>query len=357
MRVHIAISSLVVGLAIVFMVGCTPVNKEVIIKGIIEQNYTGDTSKLVCSNDYKSMVDSLGDSYSEYLSPEEYNSLLSTNSGEYTGIGLQFYTDSGSDEAKIIRVYKDSPAEKAGLELGDTILNIKDNIHTEDGVSNIKVLRNGEEIVFKIPRDNIRINRVDAHLLGSHSNIGYIKIWEFEGNVYNQFNGAIKELKKRGADRLIIDVRDNPGGDLKSTLKIIDELVPEGKMLILHAKGNAMDNLSDYIESNKDFIPMAIAVLVNRNTASSAEILAGNLRYYRKSVLVGEKTYGKGTIQSIFPISDGSVVKLTVAEYSLPGGESINHTGLTPDIETDDSNRDKYDTALNVAVDLLERAG
>lgn len=351
-------------LVVLGLSGCEPVNKADIIKEIIDTNYVGDTSRLVYNTkDYSELVASLGDEYSVYLSPVEYNKLLSSNSGEYTGIGLQFYTEKGEKEAKIIRVYKDSPAEEAGIELGDTLLEVngnrvgKDNLNITTPISNVKVRRNGEELYFKVPSENIKVNRVDAHLLGSKSNVGYIKIWDFEGNVYNQFKGAIKELKKRGAESLIVDVRDNPGGDLKNTLKIVDELVPEGKMLILNAKSGVVDDLSKYIESNPDFISMAIAVLVNNNTASSAEILAGNLRYYRNSLLIGENTYGKGTVQTIFPLSDGSAVKLTVAEYSLPDGEKINHVGLKPDVEIEDTDNSGYDTALNRAVHILEGKG
>lgn len=345
------------------------------IINIISNYYIEDVDKdLIKTGIYRGLVAELGDKYSGYLTEEEYNRMLKEEHGSYFGIGVQMTQNLETGDIHITRIYKGSPAKEAGLKEKDRIVEIdgeaiegKDvteitsTITGENGTTvNIKIARENEVtqeedlLSFDVERRDVTVNRVDANILGDESDIGYLKIWDFEDNTAAQFKGAMKALENRGIEKLIIDLRDNPGGSVKSAIEVIDYLVPEGTIMELKGKSETSIINEVYKSSGESYTTMKIVVLINENTASAAELMAGNLRDYKMATLIGVKTYGKGIAQSVIPLIDGSALKLTTARYYLPSGECIHEIGIKPDIESKDRKSDSYDKTLNKAISLLQ---
>ena len=315
------------------------------LENMIDEEYLGEisTDKLE-EGVYAGLIYGLGDVYSRYYTKDEYEQESVTTEGSYVGIGvaMQKYTAGG---VQIVECYKGSTAEEAGVKVDDVItaINGEDITDTElqDVVSMIKdnedkdvvltVQRKGEdtqEITVKV--SNVELPSVFGEMLDE--NTGYIQITEFKGVTVEQYEEVFADLKEQGMERLVVDLRDNPGGLLNVVCDILRDILPEGLIVYTEDKnGNRSEETCD----GKNPLDMPLAVLVNGNSASASEILAGAVKDYGLGTIVGTTTYGKGVVQSIRQLSDGSAVKLTIANYYTPKGNSINKTGIRPDVEVE----------------------
>lgn len=315
------------------------------LENMIDEEYLGEisTDKLE-EGVYAGLIYGLGDVYSRYYTKDEYEQESVTTEGSYVGIGvaMQKYTAGG---VQIVECYKGSTAEEAGVKVDDVItaINGEDITDTElqDVVSMIKdnedkdvvltVQRKGEdtqEITVKV--SNVELPSVFGEMLDE--NTGYIQITEFKGVTVEQYQEIFADLKEQGMERLVVDLRDNPGGLLNVVCDILRDILPEGLIVYTEDKnGNRSEETCD----GKNPLDMPLAVLVNGNSASASEIFAGAVKDYGLGTIVGTTTYGKGVVQSIRQLSDGSAVKLTIANYYTPKGNSINKTGIQPDVEVE----------------------
>lgn len=315
------------------------------LENMIDEEYLGEisTDKLE-EGVYAGLIYGLGDVYSRYYTKDEYEQESVTTEGSYVGIGvaMQKYTAGG---VQIVECYKGSTAEEAGVKVDDVItaINGEDITDTElqDVVSMIKdnedkdvvltVQRKGEdtqEITVKV--SNVELPSVFGEMLDE--NTGYIQITEFKGVTVEQYEEVFADLKEQGMERLVVDLRDNPGGLLNVVCDILRDILPEGLIVYTEDKnGNRSEETCD----GKKPLDMPLAVLVNGNSASASEIFAGAVKDYGLGTIVGTTTYGKGVVQSIRQLSDGSAVKLTIANYYTPKGNSINKTGIRPDVEVE----------------------
>ena len=315
------------------------------LENMIDEEYLGEisTDKLE-EGVYAGLIYGLGDVYSRYYTKDEYEQESVTTEGSYVGIGvaMQKYTAGG---VQIVECYKGSTAEEAGVKVDDVItaINGEDITDTElqDVVSMIKdnedkdvvltVQRKGEdtqEITVKV--SNVELPSVFGEMLDE--NTGYIQITEFKGVTVEQYQEIFADLKEQGMERLVVDLRDNPGGLLNVVCDILRDILPEGLIVYTEDKnGNRSEETCD----GKNPLDMPLAVLVNGNSASASEIFAGAVKDYGLGTIVGTTTYGKGVVQSIRELSDGSAVKLTIANYYTPKGNSINKTGIRPDVEVE----------------------
>lgn len=315
------------------------------LENMIDEEYLGEisTDKLE-EGVYAGLIYGLGDVYSRYYTKDEYEQESVTTEGSYVGIGvaMQKYTAGG---VQIVECYKGSTAEEAGIKVDDVItaINGEDITDTElqDVVSMIKdnedkdvvltVQRKGEdtqEITVKV--SNVELPSVFGEMLDE--NTGYIQITEFKGVTVEQYEEVFADLKEQGMERLVVDLRDNSGGLLNVVCDILRDILPEGLIVYTEDKnGNRSEETCD----GKNPLDMPLAVLVNGNSASASEIFAGAVKDYGIGTIVGTTTYGKGVVQSIRQLSDGSAVKLTIANYYTPKGNSINKTGIRPDVEVE----------------------
>ena len=315
------------------------------LENMIDEEYLGEisTDKLE-EGVYAGLIYGLGDVYSRYYTKDEYEQESVTTEGSYVGIGvaMQKYTAGG---VQIVECYKGSTAEEAGVKVDDVItaINGEDITDTElqDVVSMIKdnedkdvvltVQRKGEdtqEITVKV--SNVELPSVFGEMLDE--NTGYIQITEFKGVTVEQYEEVFADLKEQGMERLVVDLRNNPGGLLNVVCDILRDILPEGLIVYTEDKnGNRSEETCD----DKNPLDMPLAVLVNGNSASASEIFAGAVKDYGLGTIVGTTTYGKGVVQSIRQLSDGSAVKLTIANYYTPKGNSINKTGIRPDVEVE----------------------
>lgn len=303
--------------------------------------YKVDKEKLR-QGELKGMVASLDDPYSEYLTLEDFNALEEQTNGKFFGIGVSV---SSNEEGQILVIapIKDTPAEKVGIKTGDLILKVNGEpvsgndlqaavakIKGDKGTSvKITIYRSStkETKDIDVKRDEIKLETVISNKI---KDLGYIGITQFNDNTYDEFKKALDSLKEKNIKGLIIDLRGNPGGTVDSVEKIANELLPEGT--IVSAKNRAGQVVFDY-KSDKECLNLPMAVLINGGSASASEILAGAIRDFKKGTLIGEKSFGKGIVQSVFPFSDGSGLKITTSEYFTPSGENIHKKGIKPDIE------------------------
>lgn len=291
----------------------------------------------------KSMTETLDD-YSYYLTAEEYGALLLDIDGEFVGIGVTIEERMGY--VTVISPIEGSPAEKAGLLPGDKLSEVDGTSVVEKGIeftrslivgergTNVKigVLREGceETLYFDVTRDIIEQASV-AYGLFEEDGIGYIKISQFTTSTPAELQKALDEFDAKGIKKLIIDVRNNPGGEKNSVIEVLGKFVPEGPVMHVEYKNSAMDEI--YYSYNKNPGKYDIAVLTNEYSASAAEAFSGTMQDTKSAVLVGETTFGKGTVQTIHPISTGGAIKLTVATYTTANKNPINKIGVTPDYE------------------------
>lgn len=314
-----------------------------LLETIVDQYYKDDVDLDDMKDGmYKGYISGLGDPYSVYYNPEETEKLNESLSGEFGGIGALLRIDEEVGYVRILNVYEDSPAEKAGLKNEDYIYKVDGQdmggkdinevvsyIRGEKGTEvQITVIRgdNAEEIETTAVRDIIEAETVTHEMLDNK--IGYIVITEFDDVTYNQYVEAIEDLENQGMDKLIVDLRNNPGGNLEIVRQIADYMLPEGTVVSTKDK-NGKEEVLESDEENQFNKPLVL--LVNGMSASASEIFAGAVQDFGTGTLVGETTYGKGIVQQIFSLKDGSSVKVTVSEYFTPSGRSIHGKGIEPD--------------------------
>lgn len=320
---------------------------------------------------YAGALEGLGDPYSVYYTADEYKDMQINTSGNYYGIGAALSQDAKTKEVTISKVYEGTPAEEAGLKDGDQIVKVNDTVSTSEELSNLvqeirgeegttvhlKVYRSSNDKTFEVDveRKNVELPSITSKLLDG--GIGYIQISEFQSKTAEQFKSALADLKKQGMKSLIVDVRSNPGGLITAVSNILDQILPEGTVVYTEDKyGKREDYTSD-----SNCLDCPIAVLVNENSASASEIFAGAIKDYNYGTLIGTKTFGKGIVQTVFPLEDGDAVKLTTAKYYTPKGNYIHGVGIEPDIELtykysgpeDEAYDMKYDNQLQKAIEVL----
>ncbi|MBR4055012.1 MAG: S41 family peptidase [Clostridia bacterium] len=307
----------------------------------IEENYIREYDKDQLWDDmYSAMFDSIGDPYSTYMTAEEYAAYVADRSGNYVGIGISVVYDKATGGAYIHRVTTDSPAAKAGLQPGDIVtavgkltlsfdtynqaLNL---VRGEEGTAvKLTVLRNGESLQVEVIRGKMKTENVFYEKL--EGNVAYVEILSFSEDItVSQFEAALKQAAEEGCTSYVFDLRNNPGGSLDVICKCLDLLLPEGDIVhIVSADGKSESRKSD----KEHFLDAPMAVLCNGNTASAAELFTADLRDYGLATIVGETTFGKGTMQSITPLTDGSALKITHRYYNPASNVSYDGVGIKP---------------------------
>ena len=349
------------------------VQKIEYLEKMIDQEYLGEVDNAeMAEGIYAGLVYGLGDVYSRYYTADEYAQETASTDGAYAGIGVSIQKNKNG-RVQIAECYEGGPGAEAGLQTGDVITAINDTDVTDMELSDVvSLIRENKDntIVLTVFRENeeksreISVDVTDVELPSVFGEMldkktGYIQITQFTGVTPQQYKDMFAELKDKGMERLVIDLRDNPGGLLTSVCDILREILPEGLIVYTEDKyGNREEENCD----GKHQLDMPLAVLVNENSASASEIFAGAVQDHEVGTIVGTTTYGKGVVQELRQLSDGSAVKLTVSNYYTPNGNSINKVGIKPDVEvklaSELLNKDEItheeDNQLQKALDVIE---
>jgi len=313
--------------------------------GIVESDYVDEVSyRDLIYGALKGMLSSL-DAHSQFLDPESYNELKVETEGKFGGLGIEITIKDGL--LTVVTPIEDTPAWKAGIKPNDRIVKINGeltrNITLTEAVKklrgkpgtevNITILREQENKVldFKLSRDIIKLKDIkDAKIL--EDGIGYIRIVEFRENTPAQLDEALKKLKEEGMSSLILDLRNNPGGLLEVAVKVAGKFLPRGKLIVSTKGRRERQNMEFFSQENTPLLDIPMVVLVNQGSASGSEIVAASLQDYKRAIILGEKTFGKGSVQTVFPLTDGSALRITTSKYFTPKGRLIHNEGVNPDI-------------------------
>ena len=340
------------------------------LDALIDRYYIGDVNEEdMTEGVYKGYIEGLNDPYSVYYDKEETEQMSESLSGEFGGVGALMSQDKDTGAITVLQVYDDSPAQKAGMREGDILYKVDGEEVTgqdlSDVVSRVKgekgtkvtltVLRadTGEEEDLTITRDTIEAETVSHEM--KDNGIGYIRITEFDSVTYDQYKEALEDLENQGMEKLIVDLRDNPGGSLETVSDILDLMLPKGLIVYTEDKNGKKE---EYNSDDEHQFDKPLAVLMNGNSASASEIFAGAIQDYGLGQIVGTQSYGKGVVQSIFDLKDGTSVKLTIAKYYTPKGRNIDGEGITPDVQVEyepDENNPEADNQLDKAIEVLSQ--
>ena len=310
------------------------------------------------------------DPYSAYMSPENFNEMQTETSGEFGGLGIEVSMESGV--VKVISPIDDTPASKAGIKAGDFIVKIEDTQVQGKSLSEavdlmrgpvgssieLTVRRRGKKkaLTFNIIREIIEIQSVKSDLL--ENNIGYIRLTSFNENSGQQIKDKIKDLEtNQNVNAYILDLRNNPGGLLSQAIRIADFFLDNGEIVSTKSR-KASENRKWFAKKGDLTKGKTLVVLINYGSASASEIVAGALKDHKRAVILGENSYGKGSVQSIIPLKNKGAIRLTIAKYYLPSGKSISEVGVSPDIEIYEEGEEfkiktETDNQLNYAIKLL----
>ena len=320
------------------------VEKVEYLEKMIDQEYLGDVDKSdLAEGIYAGLLYGLGDVYSRYYTAEEYAQETASTDGSYVGIGVSIQKNKNGG-VQIAECYEGGSGKKAGLISGDVITAIDDTDVTDMELSEVvRLIRQneGRNIVLTVQRENeesplsitVEVTNVELPAVFSEmldEETGYIQITQFTGVAPQQYKEAFADLKEQGMEKLIVDLRDNPGGLLTSVCDILREILPKGRIVYTEDKYGKREE--ETCDGEKE-LDIPLAVLVNESSASASEIFAGAVQDYGIGKIVGTTTYGKGVVQELRPLNDGSAVKLTISNYYTPNGNSINKVGIKPDIE------------------------
>lgn len=340
----------------------------------IEKNYWGEIDEdEMLESAIKGYVAGLNDEYSEYITKEEMEEYMQDATGKYVGIGVYIANNTKTNQIVVLTPIKGSPAEEAGIKSGDVITKVDGVEYTGEQLSEassalkkeegtkvkVEILReSGETVELEIERKSIKINHIESKVLDN--NIGYMKISTFDDGCYEEFKTKWEELEKQNIKSLIIDLRNNGGGIVKESTNIADMMVEKGETLLITASKNNEEKITK--ATQEKIIDLPIVILVNEGTASASEILTAAVKENNNNVtVIGKNTYGKGVIQTIFNLADGSGIKLTTNEYYTPKHNTINKVGIKPDIEVEFpeeeslySVEEKNDTQLQKAIEILK---
>lgn len=311
-------------------------------KKIIDKYYLGDVNEEELKEGaIKGYIAGLGDEYSEYFTKEEMEDYTETTLGNFVGIGVYMTKDTEKNAIRVLAPIMDTPADKAGILPGDIITKVdgvsyngdqmteaSNKIKGEVGTTvKLEILRDGETKEFEVTRENIKVYHIESKML--ENQIGYLRISTFDEGCAEEFKTKYEELASQGAKSLIIDLRNNGGGIVDEALEIADYMTDKGSTLLITMDKNGKEEIRKAKQDK--LITMPVVVLTNENTASSSEILAGALKDNGVCKIVGTKTYGKGVIQELMTLQDGSGLKLTTNEYYTPNRNKINKVGIEPD--------------------------
>lgn len=340
---------------------------------LIDQYYLGnvDENKLK-EGAIKGYIEGLEDPYTEYISKEDMEDYLADATGNFVGIGIYMVKDTEAGKIMVLSPIKGSPAEKAGILPGDLIISVDGVQYTAEEMSvasnkikgevgstvKIEILRGTETKSFELKRENIKVNPVEGKVL--ENKIGYIEFSSFDDGTAKEFKAKYEELEKQGIQSLIIDLRNNGGGIVDEALEIADYILEKDDVILYEVDKNNNEEIEK--SENNPIIDLPIILLTNENTASSSEILAGALKDHGKAKIVGTKTYGKGVIQQLLTLPDGSGLKITAEEYLTPNKTKINKIGIEPDekVELPDTIKnvlavdEKDDTQLQKAIEMAK---
>ena len=342
-------------------------------KEIIDKYYLGDVDEeKLKEGAIKGYIEGLGDPYTEYISADEMEDYLSDTMGNFVGIGIYMVKNTEKGKIQVLAPIKGSPAEKAGIQAGDLILTVdgvdysademtiaSNKIKGEEGTTvTIEVLRGTETKKYELKREKVKVNQVEGKVLSN--NIGYINFTSFDETTADDFKAKFEELNKQGIKSLIIDLRNNGGGIVDQALQIADYVADKDSVLLYEVDKNNKETVKK--AKTDPIINMPIMILTNENTASASEILAGALKDLGKAKTVGTTTYGKGVIQQILKLSDGSGLKVTIEEYQTPNRNKIHKIGIAPDeeVKLPDSVTnvlnvtESEDTQLQKAIEMLK---
>jgi len=334
------------------------------IMSVIDTYYVNDVdNKKISEGVYAGIVAGLEDKYSYYMDKESFESFLESNEGNYVGIGV-VVTIAEDKSIQVLNVYENTPAYKSGIKTGDKIIKVDgkdvDYNNYEEAIQMIKgkentqvkisVYRESEAktIEFDVNRSSVDVPTVAHKML--ENRVGYILISKFDGVTYDQFCQAYNDLTEQGMKGLIIDLRENPGGLLNIVVKITDMLVPEGYITYIEDKNGK----KTYEYSDKEYFNKPLAIIVNGHSASASEVLSGAVKDTKAGKLVGTQTYGKGVVQNVYKLSDGSGVKVTIAKYYTPSGVCIDGEGITPDYIVELPEDASEDLQLNKAIEVIK---
>lgn len=328
----------------------------------IETKYVNDTDDVkLIDGAIDGMVKSLNDPHSNYLSPKMYKTLMEQTEGSFAGIGVVMGMDN-EQKIHIVGIMENSPGQKAGLQEGDEILavdgvpvtqmafdEVAAHVRGQAGTDVVlTIMRDNTNQDITITRDNIKLKTVGHKMLDN--NIGYIQIVSFSEDTANEFNEAYNDLKNQGMKALVLDLRNNPGGLLTTCVEIAKKLVPKGEIVSIVDKQGNKETYSSSLEAPE----YPLVVLINKNSASASEILSGAIQDTKAGTIIGNTSYGKGSVQTILPMFEDDAVKLTIAKYYTPSGRSIDGTGITPDIEINLDENATSDTQLDKALEFLK---
>lgn len=313
---------------------------------------------------YKGYIEALGDPYSVYYDEEQTQKLMESTQGEYSGIGVVMSQNMETKIITVVQVYQNSPAKEAGVMENDILYKVNgedvagrelsdvvQDIRGEEGTSvEITVLRgeSAKEVTLEVERRTIEVDTVVSEM--KEGQVGYIRISEFDTVTYSQFVKAFTELETQGMKGLVVDLRANPGGNVDTVCNILDMLLPEGTIVSTKDR----DGKEMVMESDEEHqFTKPLAVLVDGNSASASEIFAGAVQDYGLGPVVGTTTFGKGIVQTVFDLKDGTSLKLTTSEYFTPKGRNIHGKGIEPDVEVEyqrDENNPEADNQLDAAL-------
>ncbi len=312
------------------------------------------------------------DPYSAYMSPDLFKEMQTDTRGEFGGLGIEIGMESGL--VKVISPIDDTPAAKAGIKAGDYIVKIGDDqVQGKSLMEAVKLMRGPvgtsikltirrknvkKALEFEITRKIIEVKSVNSEIKGKNKNLGYIRLRSFNENSDKQFLEIVKKFKKNSKiEGYIIDLRNNPGGLLVQAINITDFFLEDGE--IVSTKGRKVSETRKFFAKKGDEINgKPLIVLINNGSASASEIFAGALKDHKRAIILGENSYGKGSVQSVIPLNNGGGMRLTISKYYLPSGASISEVGVTPDIEIEEEDNDfrinsKNDNQLNYALKLF----
>lgn len=338
------------------------------VKGILNERYLGEINeKDLVDSTIKGYVEGLGDKYTKYYTKEEWEELNEVLTGEFYGIGIYMVREEDDEGSVVVsEIIKGSPAEKEGLKVGDKIVKVEgEEVTAKDfdalpkiikGKENTKVklvLLRGEELLEKeVERKKVEVSNIKAKML--EDNIGYIYISTFDDHIDKTFKEEYDKLKSEGMKKLIIDVRFNGGGELKSTTKILDMFLEKDKTILISRNNQKREIEIKAKTDNVENIP--IVVIANEYSASASEILTAALKDNGKAKFVGKTTYGKGVIQTVLtPVINGGALKITTEEYLRPNRETLNKVGIKPDVEVGLKLEDEEDMQLKAAIEEIKK--
>ena len=338
----------------------------------IKKEYVDDVDQAeVMDSAINGVLQSL-DPYSAYMSPELFKEMQTDTRGEFGGLGIEIGMEGGV--VKVISPIDDTPAEEAGIKAGDYIVKIgKNQVQGKSLMEAVKLMRGPvgtsidltirrknvkKPLEFKITRKIIQVQSVSSEIISKEKNIGYIRLKSFNENSDNQFLKSIKKFEKNSKIKsYIIDLRNNPGGLLTQAINITDFFLDDGE--IVSTKGRNISETRKFFARRGDEIKgKPIIILINNGSASASEIFAGALKDHKRAIILGENSYGKGSVQSIIPLRNGGGMRLTISKYYLPSGKSISEVGVTPDILVEEGGdefkiRSEKDNQLNYAIKLF----